>query len=499
MSLYNKKWANNPKILEINTWAWLNLLSEKYKKQINFNCIPETLINNEISLFDAVWLMGVWERSPASKRIALKHPGLQQEYRRALDDLREEDVVGSPYAVYNYHIDPHLGDEKGLERFRNNLLDKNIRLILDYVPNHVSIDHPWVLENPNIFINGDLKDINSHPKQFFNINNQIFAHGLDPNFYNSPWTDTIQINAFSKEARQKTIETLLNIAELCDGVRCDMAMLMTSDVFGRTWGERAGSIPKNEFWSDVIPTLKSNFPNFLFIAEVYWDMEWGLQQQGFDFCYDKRLYERLSYGDASTIKDHLRAELDYQSKLVRFIENHDELRAIEKFGEERSRAAAAIVLTLPGARLVYEGQTSGARIKLPVQLGRTPSEEKNEDFYKYYHDLLKSMPVIIFDSADWSLCEAQPVNSEDMSNNNIISYLWRSNEFFRLIVVNFSPFLSKAHITSENLNYGDGDWTFTDLLIQSDYTYSGEDLSKFGLYIELSGWNTHIFDIKKKK
>ena len=107
------------------------------------------------------------------------------------------------------------------------------------------------------------------------------------------------------------------------------------------------------------------------------------------------------------------------------------------------------------------------------------------------------MPSIIFENANWSLCEAQPVSYEDSSNSNIISYLWKSSDFIRLIIVNFSPFPSKAHITSEKLNYGDGNWTFTDLLIQRDFTYSGEDLSKFGLYIELSGWNTHIFNIKK--
>ena len=494
MLINQTEWPKNPKIYEINTWPWLNSLSETYSKPITLENIPDEILDQEISLFDAVWFMGVWERSPASKKIALQHPDLQQEYHRALYDYREQDVVGSPYAVYYYHVDKNIGGIDGLKNIRKRLAERDIRIILDYVPNHVSVDSLWTLES-NLFIEGTTEDLMSHPYDFFSISDKVFAHGKDPNF--AAWTDTIQINSFSQEARQKTKNTLLNIAELSDGVRCDMAMLMTNDVFRRTWGERAGPIPKNEFWSDVIPSLKSNFPDFLFIAEVYWDMEWELQQQGFDFCYDKRLYERLTHENASTIKDHLKAELDYQSKLVRFIENHDELRAIDKFGEERSRAAAAIALTLPGARLVYEGQTNGYKLKLPVQLGRWPSEEKNKNLHKFYHDLLKSMPSIIFENANWSLCEAQPVSYEDSSNSNIISYLWKSSDFIRLIIVNFSPFPSKAHITSEKLNYGDGNWTFTDLLIQRDFTYSGEDLSKFGLYIELSGWNTHIFNIKK--
>lgn len=494
MLINHTKWPKNPKIYEINTWPWLHSLSETYSKPITLENIPDEILDQEISLFDAVWFMGVWERSPASKKIALEHPDLQQEYHRALYDFREEDVVGSPYAVYYYHVDKNIGGIDGLKNVRKRLAERDIRIILDYVPNHVSVDSLLTLES-NLFIEGTTDNLMSHPFDFFSISDNVFAHGRDPNF--PAWTDTIQINAFSQEVRQKTISTLLNIAELSDGVRCDMAMLMTNKVFSKTWGEKAGIPPEKDFWEEIIPAVKQLSPNFKFIAEVYWDMEWELQQQGFDFCYDKRLYERLAHENASAIKDHLKAELDYQSKLVRFIENHDELRAIEKFGEERSRAAATIALTLPGARLVHEGQSNGYKIKLPVQLGRSPSEEKNNKLNKFYHDLLKSMPNIIFEYANWSLCETQSVRFEDSSNTNIISYLWQSGDFFRLIVVNFSPFTSRAHITSENLDYGDFNWTFTDLLIQSDFTYSGEDLSKFGLYVELSGWNAHIFNIKK--
>ncbi|KKN50212.1 hypothetical protein LCGC14_0635080 [marine sediment metagenome] len=497
MNFQNTKWVKHPKILEINTWVWLESLSHQYGEIITFDNIPDDIIDEEISLFDAVWFMGVWERSPKGREIALHHSDLQMEYRRALPDFKAKDVVGSPYAVHNYHIDTHLGVEDGLARFRNRLLDKNILIILDYVPNHVAIDHSWVLEDPDIFIKGTLEDITLHHKQFFKMNNQIFAHGLDPYFFDSPWTDTIQINAFSEEARQKTINALLSIARLCDGVRCDMAMLLTNNVFSRTWGEKVGSPPEKDFWEEVIQAVKEKFPNFLFIAEVYWDMEWELQQQGFDLCYDKRLYERLAHENAYTVKEHLRAEWDYQSKLIRFIENHDELRAIEKFGEERSRAAATIVLTLPGGRLVYEGQTRGFKVKLPVQLGRSPFEEENSNLLKFYHLLLKTMPTIIFKNANWSLCELESIGFGDSSYTNLISYLWEFGDFYRLIVVNFSPYPSKAHIKSEKLNYGVSNWNFTDLLIQRDFIYSGEDLSKFGLYVELSGWNAHIFSIKK--
>ncbi len=103
MSIEHKPWLKNPKIYEINTWPWLNSLSELYNRPITLQTIPEEIFNRNISLFDAIWLMGVWERSPASRKIALEHPDLQREYHKALHEFRDEDVIGSPYSIYYYH------------------------------------------------------------------------------------------------------------------------------------------------------------------------------------------------------------------------------------------------------------------------------------------------------------------------------------------------------------------------------------------------------------
>ncbi|MFX1391670.1 MAG: alpha-amylase family glycosyl hydrolase [Promethearchaeota archaeon] len=489
------EWIKNPKIYEINTWSWLHSLSEIYNNQITLKNIPDEVFNQEIKYFDAIWLMGVWERSPASKKIALEHPDLQKEYHKVLHDFKDEDVVGSPYSIYYYHVDNNLGGIEGLKTFRKRLAEKNIQLILDYVPNHVSVDSLWTFE-ADLFIQGNLDDLMSHPYDYFSIGEKVFAYGRDPNF--PPWTDTIQINAFSEKARQKTIDTLLSIAELCDGVRCDMAMLLTNNIFNRTWGKKVGTPPVKEFWEEIIPSVKEKYPNFLFIAEVYWDMEWDLQQQGFNFCYDKRLYDRLAHGNVTTIKDHLKAEWIYQSRLVRFIENHDEMRAIEKFGEDKSKAAAIIALTLPGARLVYEGQTHGNVIKLPVQLGRTPFEESNNAVFEFYQNLLKSIPGREYGEGSWSLCEPTIVNPNDSSFIDIISYLWWLNNDYRLIVVNYSPNPSKAHIKISPFHFDTNRWIFTDLLRQKSYIYNGNDLYKYGLYVKLNAWEGNIFDIKKE-
>ena len=494
MSIDKSKWPANPRIFQINTWPWLHNLSETHSYPITLHNIPKEILGKEIINFDVVWLMGVWERSPQGREIAIQHQGLQEEYRKVLRYFNTDDIVGSPYSVYYYHVDSHLGSKEGLEIFRKELANHELLLLLDYIPNHVAVDHLWTLEKSDIFIQGTLEEQISHPYDFFSVQNRVYAHGRDPNFL--PWTDTVQINAFSSDARQKAINTLLNIAEQCDGVRCDMAMLMTNDVFKRTWGERAGLPPEKEFWREVIPAVKQKFPDFIFIAEVYWDMEWELQQQGFDYCYDKKMYDRMIHDNAQSIREHLQADWEYNRKLLRFIENHDEQRAVEVFGEDRSRAAAIIALTLPGARLIYEGQMRGYKIKLPIQLGRRPIEKENKELYDFYQRLLKIIPGKDFANGKWLLCKVDPVGN-DTSYTNLISYIWSTENQYQLTVVNFSPYLTQGHVRIENLNYGFNNWKFTDLFTQKAYTYKGYDLSTYGLYIDLDAWKGQIFDIKK--
>ncbi len=181
-----------------------------------------------------------------------------------------------------------------------------------------------------------------------------------------------------------------------------MAMLLTNRIFAGTWGERAGIAPETEFWADVIGAVRAEFPDCLFVAEAYWDMEWELQQQGFDFCYDKRLYDRLAHETPAAVRDHLRADLDYQTRLVRFIENHDEPRAATVFSQGKERAAALLSATLPGARLFHEGQFEGRQVRLPVQLARRLPEPIDGGLRAFYHTLLAQIAAPVFhDGAKW--------------------------------------------------------------------------------------------------
>ena len=347
--------------------------------------------------------MGVWERSPVGRDIAYAHADLQNEFRRALPDFTPEDVVGSPYCVRRYVVDPHLGGPEGLATARKELAGRGLSLWLDFVPNHVAPDHPWVSAHPDYFIRGTAEDLSRAPGHFYGAGSTVFACGRDPYF--PPWQDVLQLNAFHPGLRRAAIQTLHEIADQCDGVRCDMAMLLITRVFEQTWSVRAGSLPAGEYWHEIIQAIRGVRPDFLFVAEAYWDLEWELMQQGFDYCYDKRLLDRLEHAFAEQVRLHLLADLGYQEKLVRFIENHDEPRAAATFSGGREQAAAVTVLTLPGAKLLHEGQFEGRRVKIPVQLGRRPLEPANGNLLGFYQRLLAAVDTPAIREGEWQLCE----------------------------------------------------------------------------------------------
>jgi hypothetical protein len=227
-------WPRYPNLYEINTWVWLSDLSVKYGKPIDLASVPSAEWDAIAAYgFDAVWLMGVWERSPAGIAIANKNPGLLADFRRALPDFRPEDNVGSAYAIRRYVVDQHLGGPEALAAARNELVKRGMNLLLDFVPNHVAPDNPWASEHPDYFINGTTDEARNNPGAFISVNGIPSACGRDPYF--APWPDVLQLNAFNPKLRQAVIETLSSIAGQCDGVRCDMAMLVLNSVFERTW------------------------------------------------------------------------------------------------------------------------------------------------------------------------------------------------------------------------------------------------------------------------
>jgi hypothetical protein len=483
-------WPRRPVIYEIHTWVWLSELSQHYKRAITLDSVPPEQWDAIASLgMDAVWLMGVWERSPEGIRIANENEGLQADFRRALPDYTLADNVGSAYCVRRYVVDEHLGGPESLAAARQMLAQRGLRLILDFVPNHVAPDHPWVFEHPDYFVQGTREELEQAPGAFFEANGTVIARGRDPYF--PPWPDVAQLNAFSPNLRQAVGETLNSIADQCDGMRCDMAMLLLNNIFERTWGGRAGERPSEEYWREVISAVRSQHPTVLFLAEAYWDLEWQLQQLGFDYCYDKRLYDRLEHEGAESVREHLTAGLDYQDRLVRFIENHDEPRAAATFSPEKERAAAVTIMTLPGAKLLYEGQFEGRRVRPPVFLARRPVEPVDANLQTFYHTLLAAVKESELHEGAWQLCErvGWPDNSSYL---NLVAWCWGQGEARYLVVVNLSEYRSQGRVHLPWNDLAGRTWQLTDVLSGDIFERDGSEMQSAGLYVDVPAWRFHF-------
>jgi hypothetical protein len=489
-----KPCPKHPLIYEINTWVWLGELSRNYRKSVDLYTVPEQEWDAIASHgFDAVWFMGVWERSPAGIEISMRNKGLLEDFRRALPDFSAKDNVGSPYCVRNYVVDEHLGGPPGLAAARKKLAERGLRLILDFVPNHVAPDHPWVSDRPEYFVQGNADDARNDPASFVEAGGKVFACGRDPYF--PAWSDVLQLNAFQPGLRKAVIETVSEIAEQCDGIRCDMAMLMLNNIFERTWGARAGAKPVNDYWKTVIPAIKGKHREFRFIAEAYWDLEWELQQQGFDHCYDKKLYDRMEHGDAENVRLHLLADPAYQQRMVRFIENHDEPRAAATFSGDKARAAAIATLTLTGAKLLHEGQFEGRKVRLPVFLGRRPTEHVDHDLAAFYGRLLKETNRDVFRNGEWRLCERSGW-PDNRSFQSILAWCWVKGDERFLIVITFGQETAQArvHVPWDELR--GKKWRLNDVLSGETFDRSGDEMRGAGLYIDLKPWKCHLFQVQ---
>ncbi len=482
----------NPHLYEINARIFIRRMSQKYGRALTLATVPDEEWQELARLgFDLVWLMGVWERSPGSRQKALLDTALRRAYAQALPGWTDDDVVGSPYAVYAYNLEPSLGKPEELAQLKRKLNQHGIALILDFVSNHLAIDHPWTISHPDWFVQGKKEDVYAHPDWFFATGQGGYiAHGKDPNF--PPWTDTAQLNFFSHALRQALSDELRRIAEVSDGVRCDMAMLLLNDVFQEVWGEiiRDYHRPETEFWAEAIRCLKNQRPGFLFLGEVYWGFERQLQQLGFDFTYDKTFYDRLRTSHAGDIRSYLMTEVSNQQRSVRFIENHDELRAATAFGRERSLAAAVILATVPGLRFFHDGQLEGRRIRLPIQLVREPEEAIDNEFRQFYYRLLAVSKAPAFHEGKWSLEEVVEPTQEDDTQPKLLAWSWQYVEQLKIVLINYSPNPAQGWVKLPLLLK-----TGVQLVDELRGTKDIEQMDERGLYIDFKPWQAQILDI----
>ena len=481
-----------PSLYQINTRVRLTELARTLGRPATLDDIPDGELDGLAKQgFDWVWFLSVWQTGAAAQTVSRNNPEWRKEFRETLPDLTEVDIPGSGFAITGYTVHQALGGDAALARLRKRLQRRGLKLMLDFVPNHMALDHPWVMSHPEYFVPGSELDRTRAPQNYTWVRRPagdlLLAHGRDPYF--PGWPDTLQLNYGNSATQEAMIAELLKIAGQCDGVRCDMAMLVLPDVFERTWGIRA-----RPFWPEATRRVREHVPGFTFMAEVYWDLEWTLQQQGFNYTYDKRLYDRLREGHARPVHDHFRAGLDYQDRLARFLENHDEPRAAATFEPDVHRAAAVITFLSPGLRFFHQGQFVGRKKRISPHLNRAPDEPEDRPLADFYDELLTVLRRPVCRDGRWQLLERDSAWEGNWTSEGFVAFSWLGSNGDRLVVaVNYAPNQSQCYLRLPFPELAGRTWRLQDLTGPSIYDRDGSDLLDRGLYLDLRPWQFHVF------
>jgi len=486
-----------PSLYQINTRVWLTELSRALGRPATLDDIPDAELDRLGGMgFDWIWFLSVWQTGPGAQEVSRTTPEWRREFQETLSDLKEEDIAGSGFAITGYTVHQNLGGDTALARLRERLRQRGLKLMLDFVPNHMGLGHPWLDDHPDYFIPGTEQDLAKAPQNYTRVKRKgedlVLAYGRDPYF--SGWPDTLQLNYANPALQEAMIGELTRIAGQCDGVRCDMAMLVLPDVFERTWGHRAPL-----FWPTATQRVRERVPGFLFMAEVYWDMEWTLQQQGFDYAYDKRLYDRLRDLHARPVREHFHAELAYQNKLARFLENHDEPRAAATFSREVHQAAAVITFLSPGLRFFHQGQFEGRQKRISPHLVRGPVEPVDENLRQFYDRLLEVLRHPTVRDGEWQLLESAPGWDGNWTSDCFVVFAWQGSLGEHMVVaVNYAPNQSQCHVRLPFGGLGGRKWHLRDQLSPACYEWNGDDLQERGLFLDLAPWQACVFSVTER-
>lgn len=485
----------HPILFEINTRCWLRALSEKNRVPVTLANVPEQEFASWAGWgFTYIWLMGVWTTGPLARAQALGDPRQRQAYAAALSDWTEADVAGSPYAIADYQVPQHLGGEAGLEKFRHKLASFDLKLVLDFVPNHLGLDHPWVVQHPERFVQSP-----SAAPEFFRQETSagpcFIAHGKDPYF--SAWTDTAQLDYRRTDTQLAMRELLQGVARRCDGVRCDMAMLLLKDIFAKTWARfpTSGSESLTEFWAEAIQAAKEKSPDFLFLAEAYWGTEPRLRSLGFDVTYDKELYDNLVSRNAPGVRTHL-SQLSPQDLAcgAHFLENHDEPRIASLLPPLEQRPAALVMLGLPGMRFLHEGQITGAVRRVPVQLARRAAEAVQPEIEHIYNQILAALQASLVGKGACQLLQPREAWTGNPTAQDFVIIQWCAAEpAFDLVVVNLAPHHSQCYATLPLPQVSVNKWLMRDILGTQSFERPSTELRSQGLYLDLPPHGAQLF------
>jgi len=480
----------HPTLQQIDTRAWLTARSHLLGRPATLDDVTDADLDGWAATgFDWVWWLSVWTTSAEGRRVSRSNAAWRDGFRAILPDLTDDDIGGSGFAITAYTVPDALGGDSALARLRRRMGDRGLKLMLDFVPNHVALDHPWVAAHPERLLATTDEALAREPHNHVRLGDRVFAHGRDPYF--DGWPDVVQLDYANPSTQAAMVAELEGIAARCDGVRCDMAMLVLPDVFERTWGRRP-----EPFWPAAIDAARRRAPGFTFLAEVYWDLEWALQQQGFDFTYDKRLYDRLRHGPARPVREHLHATLDFQERSARFLENHDEPRAAATFAHDAHRAAAVITYTVPGLRFFLDGQLTGRTRRPSPHLVRAAPEAPDEALGAFYDALLAVVRRPAVRAGAWQALAPTPAWSGNGSHDAFVAHAWQGPDGERVVVaVNHAAHASQCRVRLPFPEAAGRPVDLRDLVGPARYRRDGSELVGEGLFLDLPPWAFHVFEV----
>jgi glycosidase len=480
--LVSKIDCNHPTLYEISTRPWLYELSQKYGKEITkLRNIPleefDYLSNKGIEI---IWMMGIWKLGNYGLEYDKKN-----DYSNVLPDWTKDDVIGSPYSIVEYTCNPEIGTNDDLIWLREQINKRNMKLMLDFVPNHSAVDAPTAITNQKLYIRAP--DGTKDSKKYTESG---IAYGKDPYF--DPWMDVIQWNYWETDTRVFMKNNLLTVLKYADGARCDMAHLILNDVFGKTWEEELKAWnyqrPTTEFWEYAFEEVKSKYPNAILLAEVYddWQIEL-LYQLGFTYTYDKALLDKLR-GSPKDVKEYIQ-EKEW-SHATHFVENHDENRIIANVDGniEKAKVAGALACTLGGMAFFNHGQWNGYKNKLDVHLRRGASEPINTKVLGYYKRLTDIIKDPAFKSNNYFYIKDIKGDKAD----DFIAYIRNDESSYYLVVINYGESDGCVEVPIYNIE-GSGEIKLREMIDEVEYYRNIDIIKEKGFTVCLDGYHAKIF------
>jgi glycosidase len=468
-------------LLEISIRPYLYALCNKYSKEIKrIRDIPEEEFDEIQSMgFTWVWFMGIWQLGKFGLGHDRADPGQRERYSSVLPDWSEEDVIGYPLCIVSYEVDEELGNEDDLVWLREQFHRRDIKLMLDFVPDHTAVDSPEFKSRPELYLKGDSED-----------KNRFLDEGIA--FASGRWIPSMhfsaQLNMFNPDTRRFVIDTLKSIGSRCDGVRVHVAHFCLNDLFWQQWSTEleSWSRPSEEFWSEAIRELRDSHPSFVFMAETYGrELQDQLLVLGFDYIYDKELLDDLVNSNLESFRVNMVRLTDHY---VHFVENHDEVRAIKRFwnNEKMSLAASALLLTLPGVRLFNFNQWLGYSESIEVHLRRARHESYREETFQFYKKLSELLGSDALKYGEWTPIEV-------FDTNTVLAWEWLKEDERFVIVVNYSSNGSGGRIHLRGICTDHSPVSIGEFMSGDRYERDPSEINERGLGILLDPYQVQVF------